>query len=281
MSPHSKRQPASSLTPITIITGGSEGIGKALAFEFAQGGDDLLLIARNRQLLENTSREIRQQFDVEVLSLSCDLVEPGFCAKIDQLLRTHNRYCQNLVNNAGFGLAGDFSRLDETAISDMIGLNVGALTTLSRHFLPDMLERGDGGILNVASMGGLLPGPYQAAYYASKAYVISLSKALSWEVWGTGVHICALAPGPVRTKFHARMGARSELYIKSGAGISAKRTARMGHSGFKCGKSLIIPGILSQMGALALKIIPHDLLMPVMAWFLKARTRHIPKKGDQ
>ena len=156
-----------------------------------------------------------------------------------------------------------------------------ALTDLSRQFLPDMLERGGGGILNIASMGGLLPGPYQAAYYASKAYVISLTKALSWEVWGTGVQISALAPGPVKTKFHARMGARSQLYIKSGGGISAARAARMGYSGFRCGKCLIIPGILSQMGAVALKIIPHDLLMPFMAWFLKARIKRNPKSGNR
>ena len=269
------------LAPITLITGGSEGIGKALALEFAQGGFDLLLVARNKLRLEASAQEISQQFDVKVLTLSCDLADLKECNKIEEFLTQEHLYCQNLVNNAGFGLAGDFSRHNESSIRELVDLNVRALTDLSRRFLPDMLERGDGGILNVASMGGLLPGPYQAAYYASKAYVISLTKALSWEVWGSGVHICALAPGPVRTKFHARMGARSELYIKSGAGISAKRTARMGYSGFMCGKSLIIPSILSQLGALALKIIPHDLLMPIMAWFLKARIQPNPKSRNR
>ncbi len=269
------------LAPITIITGGSEGIGKALALEFAQGGFDLLLVARSQQRLEKTAHEISATHDINVLTLKCDLAEEDSGGKITSFLKHKNYYCQYLVNNAGFGLAGDFAKHDEATIRNLVDLNVRALTDLSRQFLPDMLERGDGGILNIASMGGLLPGPYQAAYYASKAYVISLTKALSWESWGTGVQISALAPGPVKTKFHARMGARSELYVKSGAGISAAKAARMGYSGFMCGKCLIIPGILSQLGAVALKIIPHDLLMPFMAWFLKARIQHNPKSGDR
>lgn len=267
------------LQPITIITGGSQGIGKALALEFAQGGYDLLLIARNEEQLEKAAIDIRERSDAKVLILATDLSHVESCARVQAHLHNKNFYCQNLVNNAGFGLAGPFSSHKEEVIRSMIDLNVRALTDLSRHFLPDMLERGEGGILNVASMGGLLPGPYQAAYYASKAYVLSLTKALSWETWGTGVHVCALAPGPVKTGFHKAMGARSEIYIKSGAGISAKRTARMGYTGFICGKSLIIPGILSQLGAVALKIIPHDLLMPVMGWFLKARLKDHGRKN--
>ena len=259
--------------PLTLITGGSQGIGKALAFEFAGGGYDLLLVARDKQQLEKNAGILREQHGVTVLVLACDLVHVESCTSIEELLERENFYCQNLVNNAGFGLAGDFSSLNEDSIRDMIDLNVRTLTVLSRRFLPDMLERGEGGILNIASMGGLLPGPYQAAYYASKAYVISLGKALSWECFGTGVHISTLAPGPVRTEFHRSMGSRSELYIKTGAGISAKKAAHMGYTGFLCGKSLIIPGILSQFGAVALKVIPHDLLMPVMAWFLKARLK--------
>ncbi len=269
------------LTPITIITGGSEGIGKALALEFAQGGFDLLLVARSQQRLETTAREISAAHDVKVLTFKCDLAAEDTSSKIVTFLAQNQHYCQNLVNNAGFGLAGTFARQDEAEIQQLVDLNVRALTVLSRHFLPDMLKRGGGGILNIASMAGLLPGPYQAAYYASKAYVISLTKALSWEAWGTGVQISVLVPGPVKTKFHARMRARSELYIKFGGGISPSRAARMGYSGFRCGKCLIIPGILSQFGALALKFIPHDLLMPFMAWFLKARIPHKPKSGNR
>jgi uncharacterized protein len=262
------------LRPITLITGGSQGIGKALAFEFAQGGDDLLLVARNEEQLNHAAQQIRDKHDVTVLTLTCDLVEIKSGTHIEELLARKNFYCKNLVNNAGFGLAGEFSSHQDTVILDMIDLNIRALTDLSRRFLPDMLERREGGILNIASMGGLLPGPYQAVYYASKAYVISLSRALSWETLGTGVRISTLAPGPVRTRFHKVMGARSELYIKSGAGISAKKAAHMGYTGFLCGKSLIIPGILSQFGAVALKIIPHDLLMPFIGWFLKARLKN-------
>ena len=216
------------LTPITIITGGSEGIGKGWRSNLRKEALNLLLVARNQQRLEKTASEISATNDIKILTLKCNLTNEDCGSKIATFLEQKHHYCQNLVNNAGFGLAGDFAKHDEVAIRDMVDLNVRALTDLSRQFLPDMLERGGGGILNIASMGGLLPGPFQAAYYASKAYVISLTKALSWEVWGTGVQISALAPGPVKTKFHARMGARSELYVKSGAGISAARAAPHG-----------------------------------------------------
>ena len=206
------------LKPITLITGGSQGIGKALAFEFAANGYDVLLVARNQSQLDRTAEQLREKFDVTILTLASDLIDVESTDQIEALLAQENFYCQHLVNNAGFGLAGDFVSHNEQAISDMIELNVRALTDLSRRFLPDMLERQKGGILNISSMGGLIPGPYQAAYYASKAYVISLSQALSWECWGTGVRISTLAPGPVRTRFHRVMGARSELYMKSGAG---------------------------------------------------------------
>ncbi len=262
------------LSPVTVITGGSQGIGRALAYEFASGGYDLLLVSRNRESLEKTAADIRARHDVEVKILACDLVDPENCARVEQFLHEQNCYCQNLVNNAGFGLAGDFARHRPEALLNMIDLNIRALTDLSRRFLPDMQARRQGGILFVASMGGLLPGPYQATYYASKAYVISLGKALSWECFGSGVRISTLAPGPVRTGFHRTMGARSELYVQSGAGISARKAAHMGYTGFLCGKSLIIPGILSQFGALALKILPHDLLMPFMSWFLKSRLKN-------
>jgi short-subunit dehydrogenase len=136
-----------------------------------------------------------------------------------------------------------------------------------------MLARRDGGILNVSSLGGMVAGPYQAAYYASKAYVLSFTRALAWECLGRGVRISVLLPGPVRTEFHQRMGANHAFYMRLGAGIRPERVARMGYSGFMCGKQLIIPGLLGPFNALALKIIPHDLLLPVIGWFLAARSR--------
>ena len=260
--------------PITLITGGSRGIGKALAEEFSKGGFDVLLIARSEEPLKKTAQDLKQRYDNKVFIRVADLGLSEDCAKLKPYLKSQNLYCQYLVNNAGMGLAGDFAQLDEQALRDMLDLNIRALTDLSRRFLPDMLRRGEGGILNIASLGGYLPGPFQAAYYASKAYVISFTQALKWEVWGSGVHICIMAPGPVRTRFHRLMGARSEFYINAGAGISAKKAARMGYSGLICGKSLIIPGILSQIGVIALKIIPHDLLLPFMGWFLKPRYKN-------
>ena len=257
--------------PVTIITGGSSGIGRALAFEFARDGNDLLLIARNQAALEQTATALRTENSIRVETLSIDLTEPEACQIIDQFLNQHHLYCRHLVNNAGFGYAGAFVKQDESELLAMLDLNIRMLTLLSHHFLPDMLARREGGILNVASLGALLAGPYQAAYYASKAHVLSLSRALSWECWGKGVRISVLVPGPVRTDFHRRMGAKNALYMRLGAGISAARVARIGYTGYMCGKSLIIPGYISQFNALALKFIPHDLLMPILGWFLRAR----------
>jgi short-subunit dehydrogenase len=272
--------------PATIITGASHGIGRALADEFANAGCHLVLIARGRKELEKAAGEILKLHaakEIEIFILPLDLTQPESCARGGQFLADNGLYCQHLVNCAGFGLAGPFHEQPAEELDRMVALNMAALTSLSRSFLPGMIERGEGGILNVASLGGLLPGPGQAAYYASKAYVISLSQALSWECWGAGVRISVLLPGPVRTRFHRVMGAKSALYIKAGGGISARRAAHMGFSGFMCGKNMIIPSILSALGSIAIKIIPHDLLMPLLAWFLRGRTRKAASgesKGD-
>jgi short-subunit dehydrogenase len=264
---------AAPLAPVTVITGGSRGIGRALAFEFARGGHPLLLVARDEAMLRRTADEIRPHAPAPVDSLALDLASPDAADRIEARLAARGQYCRHLVNNAGIGLAGRFEAADEARLLELIDVNMRVLTQLSHRFLPGMKARRDGGILNVASLGGMVAGPYQAAYYASKAYVLSLSQALGWECFGSGVRISALAPGPVRTEFHQRMGARHAFYMRLGAGISPERAARMGYSGFMCGKALIIPGLLGPFNALALKLIPHDLLLPLIGWFLKARTR--------
>lgn len=261
----------SGLAPVTIISGGSKGIGRELAFEFARGRNDLLLIARDPVALHHTAEEIRSACGVRVDVLSLDLARRDAAAVIELWLKDNRFYCRHLVNNAGVGLAGDFAAQSEAGQLAMLDVNVRVLTELTRRLLPDMLARREGGVLNVASLGGLVAGPYQAAYYASKAYVLSLTQALSWECWRSGVRICALAPGPVKTSFHARMGASRAYYTRLGAGISAERVARSAYSGYICGKALVVPGYVSLFNVLALKFIPHDLLVPIIGWFLRAR----------
>ena len=153
----------------------------------------------------------------------------------------------------------------------LIDLNVRALTALSRHFLAGMRVRGRGGILNLASLGGYAPGPNQAVYYASKAYVLSFSEAVAAEVAGEGVRISALAPGPVNTRFHARMGAEQALYRYLVMPSSPEGVARAGYRGFALGWRVIVPGILNPFLALAMRILPHRIVIPIVGMLLKQR----------
>src|SRR5262249_2411187 len=193
------------LKPMVVVTGASEGIGYALARRFAAAGNDLILVARRSQPLEEASQRIRADFKVDAVAVSADVTQPEAIAAIDAALAAHRGYADILVNSAGLGLAGPFISQPPESILRLLDLNVHAVTRLMRHFLPGMRVRGRGGILNLASLGGYVPGPYQAAYYASKAYVLSLSEAVAAETAGEGVHVSALAPGPVSTSFHRRM----------------------------------------------------------------------------
>jgi short-subunit dehydrogenase len=139
------------------------------------------------------------------------------------------------------------------------------------HVLPGMLARGRGGVMNVASLGGLAPGPYQAAYYASKAYVVSLTEAVASEIAGLGVRLTALAPGPVNTGFHAAMGAEHSFYRQLIFPLSPEGTAKAAYRGYVLGRRLVVPGLFNKLLAIALRILPHTLLLPLIGWLLRPR----------
>ena len=188
-------------------------------------------------------------------------------------LAGHRAYCDILVNSAGMGLSGPFISHSEVDLQRLVDLNMRALTTLMRHVLPGMCARGQGGVLNIASIGAYTPGPNQAAYYASKAYVLSLSEAVAAETAGEGVRVSALAPGPVNTRFHARMGAEKAFYRALVLPASADSVARAGYLGFSMGLRVIIPGVLNPLLSLAMRIVPHRIVIPIVAWLLKPRGR--------
>ncbi len=259
------------LKPVTVVTGGSEGIGLALALRFARGGHDVMLVARHRETLDEAAEEIRTKTARRVYILAADLTAPEGCAAVETALADNGLYADILINNAGAGLGREFASQDHARLMQLIDLNVRALTDLTRRFLPGMLERGEGGVLNVGSLGGYMPGPYQAAYYASKAYVVSFTKAIAYEVSGSGVRVSALMPGPVPTKFHERMGSQSAPYMWLGVLARPDAVASLAYLGFKGRLTVIIPGILPIFGALAAWVLPHFLLVPVIGWFLKKR----------
>lgn len=263
--------PNDSRRDVVLITGASEGIGVALARQFAANGHNLALVARNAEKLTETAETLRQQYGVSVDCVPIDLAIQGHCDRLIDDLETRGLRVDVLVNNAAIGLSGPFAEHAHADVLRLADLNVRVLTDLMHHYLPEMLRRGDGGVLNIASLGGALPGPYQAAYYASKAYVISLTEAVAHEIGGCGTRLSVVVPGPVATRFHESMGAESALYTKVFGCMDPDVVARAAYQGFRCRKMLITPGILTTLNYLAVRILPHTLTTPLMGVLLKKR----------
>lgn len=259
------------LRPAAVVTGGSRGIGLAFAKRFARAGHDVVVIARGAEPLEEAAAAIERDFGVRAIPLALDVTNVDAPRTIDEALAKQGLYADTLVNCAGIGLAGRFAAHAEEEVMQLLDLNVMALTRLMKHVLPSMLARGRGGVLNVASLGGIAPGPQQAAYYASKAYVISLTEAVASEIAGEGVRLTALAPGPVNTSFHERMGAENAFYRQLILALSAEQAANAGYRGFVLGRRVVVPGVFNMIMALALRILPHTLLMPFIGWLLRPR----------
>ena len=268
--------------PVVVVTGGSEGIGLALAARVAADGHDLLLIARNEERLAEAAGKLRVQFPVRVNVLTLDLTHAGAAGRIEAALAETGAYADVLINNAAIGLSGPFTEQSAGALDSLVVLNMAAPVALTRHFLPGMLARGRGGILNVASLGGMVPGPGQAAYYASKAFLISLTRAVGHETRGLGVRVAVVAPGPVRTDFHARMESEQAPYLYVLPVQSPEAVARAAWRGYKWGRRVIVTGSLNQLNALAMKVMPHAVLLPLMGFLLTSRTRdHDDARGPR
>ncbi len=251
------------LRPAVAVTGASRGIGFALAEHFAKEGHDVALIARTASDLDAAAARIRSRATPPgVVTLTLDITQAGAAAVLDERLREAGYYVDVLVNNAGIGLAGQFAQSEPAALERLVVLNVTAPTLLTARFLPQMLARRRGGILNVGSLGGAVPGPGQAAYYASKAYLQSLSEAAAAECSGTGVRISTLLPGPVDTSFHASMGAQSSLYRKLLPSLSPQHVARAGYRGFRIGQRVIVPGLVNKFLYITIRALPHPLTVP-------------------
>jgi short-subunit dehydrogenase len=257
--------------PVTLITGGTKGIGLGFARTFAARGHSLLLVARSEDDLKSASQEIRDAHGVEVHHVAADLAVAEGPDKVERFVRDKKLFVEYLVNNAGYGLGNTFERTDREKLLNMASLNMLALTDLSHRFLPAMIAAGRGGILNVSSLAGMTPGPYQAGYYASKAYVNSLTEALAHETRATGVKVSVLVCGPVETEFHERMGADTAYYIRLLGMHKPDDLAAEAADKFLAGKRVIIPGLLNRISAVAMRLTPHFVLVPCVAWLLKLR----------
>ena len=194
--------------PAVVITGATEGLGRALAEEFARGGHTLLLVARNEAALTRVARDLADAHGVEVRVTAQDLSTQKGCAGVEEALRRFGLHADMLVNNAAVMSAGFFQDQDLDTLRRMVDLDVQAVVDLTLRFLPGMVARRRGGVLNVASLEGFQPVPYQATYAAANAFVLSFSRALSYEMMYTGVRVSALAPGPSPRAYTPR-GARN------------------------------------------------------------------------
>jgi short-subunit dehydrogenase len=259
------------MRPAVLVTGGSEGIGLAIARRFAAAGRTIVLVARRPEPLAEAAATIRRAHGADAFHVPLDVTRADAADVIERELTQRGLYVDVLVNSAGIGLAGEFVSQDPHRVAALIDLNVRALALLTRHFMPAMCLRGRGGVLNVASLACYAPGPYQSAYYASKAFVTSLTEAVAWEARGFGVRVAVLAPGPVRTHFHARMGAESAWYRRLMLAAHADSVAWVAVLGFRWGRTVIIPGLVSTFTALAMRLTPHPLLLPIVGWLLKPR----------
>jgi uncharacterized protein len=252
------------MKPVALITGASAGIGAELARVFAEHGHDLVLVARREGLLAALADEIAASGRPRPTVLGADLGQRDAVAQIAATLAARDLEPAIVVNNAGFGLVGSAEELDRNEQLAMIDLNVRALTELSLAFV-DSLARHHGGILNVASVAGFLPGPGMAVYYASKAYVLSFSEALHSELAGRGVRVTALCPGPVATEFQARAGLQPGKVGDNGIlAVPARRVAEIGYRGLMRNERVVVAGTVNRIAMFFTRLMPHALLLPIV-----------------
>jgi len=240
-----------------VITGASGGIGLDLAHLFARDGWDVFLVARSEDKLRSIAAEIERAHSVKATVIAVDLARPE--APETVLGAVGTTPVDALVNNAGFGLSGRFDELDLQRELSMIQLNVVALTHLTGLFLPRMVARGSGHVMNVASLAGFVPGPYMAIYYATKAFVVSFSEAIAEELSGTGVTVTALCPGPTQTGFAEAADMTKANLFKLQRPMASADVARVGYEGMKRGKRVIFPGAMTKLSAVSAKVTPRPL----------------------
>ena len=267
---------AAEQTPAVVITGGGAGIGLAIAREFTSRTSAIVLIGRQEGRLHNAARSLAHASGVRVLPLALDIGQPDAGDVLLRWLDLEGLTCEVLVNNAGLGISGPFHACDVTELDAVIAANIAGLARLTRAVLPGMLARSRGGILSIASLGGVIPGPGQAAYYASKAFVISLSEAIASETSGRGVRVAVVLPGPVSTRFHARMGAEGAGYRRFFLSSTPERIARSAVRGFRLGRRVIAPGPIPTVLAYGLRILPHAVTVPIVGWLLAVRRGNKP-----
>jgi short-subunit dehydrogenase len=257
--------------PIALITGASTGLGREFARLCARDGYDVVLVARSLPQLEELAADIQRNTNRAARVIEKDLSIPDAAREIFDELTSAGLNIELLINNAGFGLVGRFWELDEIQQMQMVQLNVGALTHLTRLFLPGFVQRRRGRILNIASTAAFQPGPLMSVYYATKAYVVSFSEAVHNEVRDYGVTVTALCPGPTKTEFDKRAGGTNTKLFKGRNVMDASAVAQIGLAALNAGKPLVIAGRMNSMMAFLTRFAPRQFTASMARRFQEAK----------
>jgi uncharacterized protein len=252
-----------------LVTGASAGIGGAIAHELARRGHGLVLVARRKEKLDELAEELSDEHGVRTETIACDLTEEQPRGRPAGQIEALGLQVDILINNAGFATGGAFSEADPAKEIQQVRLLVEAVVALTSAFLPAMVQRRRGAILNVASTAGMQPMPYSAGYSAAKAYALTFSEAIHQEVRKHGLTVTALAPGPVETEFWEAAGWQAggksfENAIPRPAMISAQDAAKAGVQGLEAGDRVVVPGLPIRTAMLASRYLPHALKLPAL-----------------
>jgi short-subunit dehydrogenase len=239
----------------TLITGASSGIGYELALLFAKNGHNLILVARQENKLIQLANALKKNYKIEALIISFDLSHTNVAEEIFRLVQEKTISVNYLVNNAGFYVKGGFPETTWEEEQKLIQLQCLNHTQLIKLFLPGMLKRGNGGILNVASTGAFVPGPYNAVYCAAKSFVLSFSEALMEEVSGFGITVTALCPGGTYTDFQDFSKRKKSIFFPI---MEASIVAEIGYKALMKGKSVVIPGMANKIQVFLMRFIPRN-----------------------
>lgn len=249
-----------------LITGASAGIGLEFAKIFAKEKYDLVITARNETKLNELANEIKNHHNVNVKVIAKDLSKQNAGKEIFEQLKNENVITDVLINNAGFGVFNNYWDVELQDEKNMLQVNIMALAELTNLFGKDMANRGGGKILNVASTAAFQPGPTMAGYYASKAFVLSYSQAVDFELRKKGVQVSTLCPGPTITEFQIRANMEDLNLFKKGFTMSAEEVAQIGYNGLMKGKPVIIAGAMNKISAMSSKISPSKVSMKIVNW---------------
>ena len=255
---------------IILITGASSGIGEALARRLGRDRRPLALVARRTDRLERLAGELRAQHGVEVHVLTADLTKPGACAQLQSDVAQRGLTVDWLINNAGFGTHGAFAELPVEREVEEVQLNVGALVELTGRFLPGMVARRRGAVINVASVGGFGPGPYMATYCATKAFVLSFTESLAAELRGTGVSALCVCPGFTRTEFQEKVDTFDTSSIPGFAWMTADQVAEQAVAAVGQ-RAVLVNGIMNGVAASLYRHLPASLTTRLLAGMMKPR----------